>query len=857
VLQQSDQIANTANVVVSGGTLDIGANSDTVNGVQLTSGNINGTTGTLTSGTAFDMQSGSVSAILGGAVGLNKTTGGTVTLSGANTYTGTTTVSAGNLTLAGGAAIGDAGVVNLTGGTLQVNSAETIGQLSGAGGTTVTLNAGLTFGDATNTTVASTIGGAGGLTKQGTSTVTLSGTNTYGGATAINAGVLRVQSDAALGATGTGTTVLAGAALELDGTGLTIAEPLSLSGSGVSSDGALRNLANANSVTGAITLGGAARINSDAGTLTIATGGITGAGQNLTVGGAGDTAMSAVLGTTSGTLTKDGAGRLTLSGANTYTGTTNVNAGTLVASNAAALGTTANGTSVTAGATLEIANVAIGAEAVTLNGLGVGGNGALTGSGTASLAGSVTLASASAIGAAAANSLAVNGTIDGAFALDVLGGGSVTLGGAVGGGTALASFSGAAGTSLAVNGGLVQTTGAQAYSGATTFGGATTLRTTAGGSISAPGAVTATAGTLTLDSGSGAATFNNVANNFGTVAITSGGTVSLVDANALTLAGASVGSLQAQTLSSDLTVSASITATGAGNSIVLAAAGDFFNSVGAGALNPGPGRWLVYSTSPAGSTENGLVGAAGSALPRLYNRTFGGTPPASITEPGNHLIYSAQPALTVTPDDKSKVYGANDPAQTYGASGFVNDDGVLDNATTAGLTGSFGRAVGESVGTRSITQGSFVSNAGYSITFDGTKNLTITPASLTATVTQSKIYGADDPALPLVVSPTGLINNPAIVTWNGNVPIDDSALTSNATALTRAVGEGVGVRAITAGTFSAPSANYNAPTLAGGSTLTITARALTATVANQTKTYGNDDPALAGINPILTGLVNR
>src|SRR5213075_2123788 len=62
-------------------------------------GNINGSGGTLSSATTFDMQSGAVSAILGGTVGLAKTTGGTVTLSGANTYTGTTTVSAGTLNL--------------------------------------------------------------------------------------------------------------------------------------------------------------------------------------------------------------------------------------------------------------------------------------------------------------------------------------------------------------------------------------------------------------------------------------------------------------------------------------------------------------------------------------------------------------------------------------------------------------------------------------------------------------------------------------------------------------------------------------------------------------------------------------
>ena len=144
-------LPNASSVIVNRGTLSIGANDDTVAGVQLLTGAISGTTGTLTSSSDYDLRSGTVSAILGGAVGLNKTTSGTVTLSGGNTYSGTTTVSAGNLTLSGGSAIADSGVVILNGGTLQVDSAETIGRLSGSGGTAVTLNAGLTFGDATGT----------------------------------------------------------------------------------------------------------------------------------------------------------------------------------------------------------------------------------------------------------------------------------------------------------------------------------------------------------------------------------------------------------------------------------------------------------------------------------------------------------------------------------------------------------------------------------------------------------------------------------------------------------------------------------------------------------------------------------
>jgi hypothetical protein len=214
-----------------------------------------------------------------------------------------------------------------------------------------------------------------------------------------------------------------------------------------------------------------------------------------------------------------------------------------------------------------------------------------------------------------------------------------------------------AGQVTALNGGLVRTTGAQSFGSVVTTSGATTLTSTGAGNITAI----------------------NTANDFQRRPdLNTAGSANIVDSNALALGTSAVGKLTAQTLTGNLTLNGTITATAGGDSIVLAAAQDFVNNVGAGALAAGAGRWLVYSTSPAGSTENGLTAAAGSAMPRLYGRTFAGNPPASVTEPGNHLIYSATPNLTVTADDKTKVYGTNDPAQTFAAVGFVSDDGVTD-----------------------------------------------------------------------------------------------------------------------------------------------------------------------------------
>jgi autotransporter-associated beta strand protein len=193
------------------------------------------------------------------------------------------------------------------------------------------------------------------VTKVGNGTVILTRANTYDGTTTVSAGALTANNSTALGSTTGGTTVSSGAALQLVG-GISIgAEALSLTGDGISSGGALRNLSGSNSYAGAITLAGATRINSDAGTLTLGAGGISGT-QNLTFGGAGNITVSGLLGISTGTLTKDGNGILTLgNGTGTaYTGTTTVNAGTLVLSGAAYDNRTTNSSALTiaAGATV-------------------------------------------------------------------------------------------------------------------------------------------------------------------------------------------------------------------------------------------------------------------------------------------------------------------------------------------------------------------------------------------------------------------------------------------------------------------------------------------------------------------------
>jgi autotransporter-associated beta strand protein len=120
---------STGGITVNGGIFDIQSYSDAIGTVTLTSGTITGTTGALT-GTSYAIQSGTVSAILAGAVALTKTTAGTVTMSSANTYTGGTTITAGTIILEAANTLPSGGNVVLDGGTLQSGASTGYSQAS-------------------------------------------------------------------------------------------------------------------------------------------------------------------------------------------------------------------------------------------------------------------------------------------------------------------------------------------------------------------------------------------------------------------------------------------------------------------------------------------------------------------------------------------------------------------------------------------------------------------------------------------------------------------------------------------------------------------------------------------------------
>ncbi len=300
-------------VTINGGVVSISADANLgASPVGPTAGNLainNGTlrtTATLTldsnrgillgtGGGTFDVASGTTTTyggVIDGSTGLTKSGAGTLALNGANTYSGSTTVIGGTLTLAGGGTINTASNLLVSGGTFDIGAASTTvgavslfsGSIAGTGGTLTGTSYAVQAGS-----ISAILAGPGGLTKTSASgTVTLNAANTYSGATQVNQGTL------ALGAGGS----------------IDASSNLTVAG-GTFALGANSTSANAVSLT---------------------SGSITGTGGGVLTGtsyAVQSGTISAILAGGSASLTKTGTGTVTLSAANTYGGSTNVNAGTL------------------------------------------------------------------------------------------------------------------------------------------------------------------------------------------------------------------------------------------------------------------------------------------------------------------------------------------------------------------------------------------------------------------------------------------------------------------------------------------------------------------------------------------------
>jgi fibronectin-binding autotransporter adhesin len=296
-------------VIINGGTLSIGSNSDTVGAVTLAGGNITGSTGVLT-GSSYALQSGNVTAILGGTGAATKTTAGTVILSGANTYTGATTINAGTLrigSITNGSVAGTLGnstnaASNLVlgGGTLEYtgSNASTDRNFTLTNGTTSVVS--ITQSTETLTISGTSATGNGSLTKAGAGTLALSGANNHSGNTTVNAGTLAVAN----------VNALQNSTLDT-GTSGSQAVTFTVAGTNTYNIGGLQ---------------GSDALNIGANSLSV--------GANNA-----DTVFNGVLSGT-GNFTKNGTGSLTLGGANTIsTGTISLGAGTTLIGDNAAFGT--------------------------------------------------------------------------------------------------------------------------------------------------------------------------------------------------------------------------------------------------------------------------------------------------------------------------------------------------------------------------------------------------------------------------------------------------------------------------------------------------------------------------------------
>lgn len=289
----------TGATTINGGVLQIG-NAGTTGSLAVSSSITNHSaivfnrSNTITQGTDF-------ATVIAGTGTLTKSGAGNLILSGSNTYTGTTTISAGTLQLGNGGTSG-----TLSPSSAIINHAALVFNRSNG------VIQGVGFADA--------ISGTGSLTNDGTGSLTLNSANTYSGLTTVNASALKVLHANALGTTAAGTVVngsgsatASNARLDLEG-GITITgEFLTLSGAG-NFFGALSSTSGSNVWAGNVTI-------ASAGTRLGAT-----TGNTLTISGVID---SGALDTGLIIRTQDLASPVILSGANTYLGDTTVLVGKL------------------------------------------------------------------------------------------------------------------------------------------------------------------------------------------------------------------------------------------------------------------------------------------------------------------------------------------------------------------------------------------------------------------------------------------------------------------------------------------------------------------------------------------------
>ncbi len=679
----------TGGTVINGGTLEIfGRSAD------------NGGYTSLGTGAVTINNGGTLVAANDWALGNEWNVGnvGTVTVNAGGTLTLNT---AGNTIRNGlvlnGATVNGSGVNNDWGGLYLRNTYVTVG-----GSATSSISVDTALNATTTMTVGAgsqlnysgkihnKIGATGGITKEGTGTLTLSGSNSYSGVTDIKAGTLVADNGTALGTGGwsgsTMTWVRDGATLALQGN-ISLDEHMHVTGTGVGGLGAIRSLSGNNALT-------MTNNNSGSGPGLAIDG-------NTTIGVDADTLTLTGFYHDSGSygITKVGNGTLKLTQGSTYTGDTTISAGTLQIGNGGAGGSLYS-PSVSSG------NLTFGSAGAIVN------NGAL-------------------VYNIAGGSVNVNKTISGTGSLSVTGDRSVNF---------------AAGTSI-------RTTGSQTYTATATSGrfygfnladNATVTLTSTAGNISMTGMLgTANGNTgnlaINTSAGNGSVTLNTAVGvsgvdyginsltvNAGTGTITLGthngqnwGTV-----NTVSLTGGAINSTANMAGFTTLTVTNSAASAFSGN---LTASGGSLVKNGGGVLTlTGSNSYTGSTTVGAGTlvlSGNNTIGAVnvngGSVLFSGGNSTINGNINLNV-EGGSGLSFTGG---VVTMNQLNFAVTGN-PGEAFTISGTaeVHANGGVISQSWRGSSGMFlngGTLLTPWIASNSSTT-SWLNDRAY-IHFNGTK----------------------------------------------------------------------------------------------------------------------------------------